>query len=126
MPGYAAARDHALHGRDPRHYLRAPSSARIARASAPQLDAAVKVLLAYPTLRLRIRGHTDSTGTRQANLTLSRERAEAVRDYLSQHGVAADRLVAEGVGSEEPVALNLTPRGRSRNRRIEFRIEVSR
>ncbi|MBK8481593.1 MAG: OmpA family protein [Proteobacteria bacterium] len=100
-------------------------SARIARASAPALDAAVKVLLAYPTLRLRIRGHTDSTGTRPQNLTLSLGRATAVRDYLTQHGVPGARLVAEGVASDEPVALNVTPRGRAKNRRIEFRIEVS-
>ena len=102
------------------------ASARIARASAPKLDAAAKVLLAYPGLRLRIRGHTDSSGTREQNLLLARARAEAVRDYLTQRGVAATRLVAEGVGSAEPVAINLTPRGRAKNRRIEFRIEVSR
>ena len=81
------------------------------------------MLTDYPTLRLRIRGHTDNTGRLETNTRLSQARAEAVKDYLVKKGIAADRLTAEGVGPNEPVADNAKPAGRAANRRIEFKLE---
>lgn len=73
-----------------------------------------------PNVRLTIVGHTDSTGSDAINDPLSRERAMAVRDYLSSRGVAASRVTVAGRGSREPVANNDTDSGRAANRRVEI------
>ena len=67
-----------------------------------------------------VEGHTDLTGTSAANQELSRKRAEAVRDYLVERGVPADRITAEGHGADQPVAENSTAEGRANNRRVEI------
>lgn len=73
---------------------------------------------------LQICGHTDSKGSDEANMELSRNRAAAVRAYLIQAGVTPERLEAEGFGEDKPVAPNTTETGRAKNRRVEFvRIE---
>ena len=71
---------------------------------------------------LRIEGHTDSTGTDEENVTLSRNRAFAVRNALIARNVNPHRLIAEGFGTSHPIAVNTTPEGRARNRRIEIRV----
>lgn len=73
--------------------------------------------------RLRIEGHTDSVGPDAKNLQLSQKRADAVRTFLVNAGVASDRLVSVGFGELRPVTPNLTQRGRETNRRVEFVIE---
>jgi outer membrane protein OmpA-like peptidoglycan-associated protein len=78
------------------------------------------ILLAYPTLKVAIEGHTDSVGTDDYNQRLSEQRAEAVRDYLVQQAVSADSVTAHGLGKSQPVASNDTPEGRQRNRRVEL------
>jgi outer membrane protein OmpA-like peptidoglycan-associated protein len=77
-------------------------------------------LLADPRLRVRVAGHADASGSRASNLDLSKQRASAVLDYLVAAGVPADRVTAEAYGDTRPVAGNLTPRGRSLNRRVEL------
>lgn len=73
-----------------------------------------------PTYRIVLVGHTDSIGALDANIALSKRRAESVRDRLvADYGVAPDRIAAEGMGYLAPVAPNLTPEGRERNRRVE-------
>jgi len=67
-----------------------------------------------------IEGHADNTGKADYNVELSRRRAESIRDALVEFGVSADRLVAEGYGSNFPVASNDTPEGREQNRRVEI------
>lgn len=94
----------------------------IRKASTPVLDRAVAALVDYPSVRLEISGHTDSTGKHDHNLDLSRRRALSVRRYLVDHGVAADRITTRGVGPDEPLADNTTDSGRQKNRRIEFRV----
>jgi outer membrane protein OmpA-like peptidoglycan-associated protein len=71
---------------------------------------------------IEIGGHTDSTGDPAANLTLSQQRAEAVRDTLVGMGVPADFLRAKGYGDTKPIASNDTPEGRFQNRRISYTV----
>lgn len=70
--------------------------------------------------KFRIEGHTDSTGSNVANRLLSKERANIVRDYLVEQGIAAERLITVGLGGFRPIDTNLTKEGRSNNRRIEI------
>jgi outer membrane protein OmpA-like peptidoglycan-associated protein len=69
---------------------------------------------------LEIQGHTDSTGPEAYNDQLGEARAEAVRKFLSQHGVALNRMATISYGEESPVAPNDTPEGRAQNRRVEI------
>jgi OOP family OmpA-OmpF porin len=71
-------------------------------------------------LKLRIEGHTDSTGDAAKNLDLSKRRAESVKGALVKLGISADRLTTEGFGQTKPMAPNDTPQGRAENRRVEF------
>jgi outer membrane protein OmpA-like peptidoglycan-associated protein len=73
-----------------------------------------------PALKLRIEGHTDSTGDAAKNLDLSKRRTESVKDALVKMGIGADRLTPEGFGQTKPLAPNDTPQGRAENRRVEF------
>ena len=75
-----------------------------------------------PTLKVEIAGYTDNAGPAEYNLDLSRRRAEAVRKYLTDAGIVANRMLANGYGEENPVADNSTRAGRRLNRRTEFRI----
>ena len=78
---------------------------------------------AYPAIRVKIEGHTDSDGSDSSNLRLSQARAEAVREYLISRGsVASVRLGAEGFGETIPIDTNRTAAGKANNRRVEFRI----
>jgi outer membrane protein OmpA-like peptidoglycan-associated protein len=85
------------------------------------LDQAVRSLMAYPEVRVEIRGYTDNVGKASFNLGLSERRAEAVKQYLVNAGIDPARIVAKGFGEENPVSTNATPEGRAQNRRIEFR-----
>jgi OOP family OmpA-OmpF porin len=96
--------------------------ATIRQTSFPVLDRAVAVLQEYPDVRMRIAGHTDSTGEPEDNLELSKARAQAVADYLIGKGVDRTRLETVGFGEEKPVADNATNAGREQNRRIEFEV----
>ena len=74
-----------------------------------------------PDMRITIVGHTDDDGSAEANLKLSKDRANAVREILvSQHGIAKSRIETDGKGEASPVASNDTQSGKSQNRRVEF------
>ncbi|HDY95838.1 hypothetical protein LCGC14_0229500 [marine sediment metagenome] len=78
------------------------------------------VLKDQPDLRIALVGHTDSVGGLQGNITLSKNRAAAVRQRLiAVHGIAADRIDAQGMGYLSPIASNQTEAGRDANRRVE-------
>ena len=97
--------------------------ATIQSKSLPLLDAVAKVIAAHQELKLvRIEGHTDNQGSPGTNRKLSKARAEAVRRYLIEHGVAEERLEAKGLGPDKPIAPNKTPTGRATNRRVEFTV----
>lgn len=86
------------------------------------LDDAVKVMSDYKQLRLLIEGHTSAEGAYDHNKDLSRRRAESVKKYMVDKGIAADRLETKGFGPDHPVAPNDVERNRKKNRRIEFKI----
>lgn len=73
--------------------------------------------------KVKIIGHTDSSGSPAKNLILSQERAAAVKSYLTEKNVPTDYLTVEGLGSTQPVADNTTVDGRKKNRRIEFEVQ---
>ena len=74
---------------------------------------------------ITIYGHTDNTGTAEVNERISRQRAEAVQNYLSSCGIAADRMVSQGLSYTMPVADNDTKEGRAANRRVEIYITAN-
>lgn len=90
--------------------------------SRKKLDETVDVLKKYPDVKVEISGHSDSTGPRELNMDLSRERAESVKNYLVEQGIEAERIQTRGAGPDEPIDTNATPEGRAKNRRIEFRL----
>jgi outer membrane protein OmpA-like peptidoglycan-associated protein len=95
----------------------------------PETDTAVtnltKLIRAFPSVTLRIEGHTDPSGDSAADQKRSLARADAVKDLLVKAGVPSDRLTTAGLGSEHPVASNDTAEGRARNRRIELSLSKS-
>ena len=97
-------------------------SARIQAASSATLGKAAAVLNKFPSIRIRISGHTSSEGDPDFNDKLSLDRAGAVKDWLTNAGVDPERITVRGVGSREPVADNDTRAGRAQNRRIEFEL----
>src|SRR5580658_5555385 len=70
--------------------------------------------------RIEVQGHTDNSGTAEHNKTLSEDRAEAVKGWLTAHGVPLERLVSRGYGQSRPLAPNVTATNRSQNRRVQF------
>ncbi len=101
----------------------APGSAQIPQESYDFLNKATAAIKAAPSgTHLEVAGHTDNTGDDASNMSLSRQRADTVRNYLIQQGVDPNELVAAGYGQTKPVATNATEEGRFRNRRIEFTV----
>ncbi len=88
----------------------------------PVLQAMVAILKEYPTAKFALEGHTDSDGKDAMNLQLSKDRAAAVRTYLIDNGIAADRLTSEGFGEAKPIASNKTKAGKAQNRRVEVKL----
>ncbi len=84
------------------------------------LDKMVAMLMKHPELNIEIQGHTDSDGTDEFNQTLSENRANTVRNYLTTKGVAANRLSTIGYGEGKPVDKSRTDAAKAKNRRVEF------
>ena len=100
--------------------LFATGSATVLPESKPELEKLRQLLEDNPGLRIRLQGHTDNVGSEADNLELSSRRAEAVRDFLVEAGIAAGRLEAKGFGESRPLTSNDTDAGRALNRRTEF------
>jgi outer membrane protein OmpA-like peptidoglycan-associated protein len=90
--------------------------------SYPELNRVVKLLEAYPKLKIEISGHTDNKGSLAVNKRISENRAKAVVDYLLGKEIDVSRLTYKGYAYLQPVATNDTEEGRQRNRRVEFKI----
>jgi outer membrane protein OmpA-like peptidoglycan-associated protein len=97
----------------------ATGSAAISGATVAEVDNLAAILKAYPDVKLSIDGYTDNTGNADANVTLSKARADAVKAQLVKQGIDGGRIVTSGKGSASPVASNDTAEGRAQNRRIE-------
>ncbi len=87
------------------------------------LDGAAAELKAEQEITIVAEGHADSRGTVKYNMGLSRRRAERVKTYLVDHGVAPTRIRVEAAGESKPAASNDTPEGRAKNRRVEIRVD---
>ena len=97
-------------------------SATITADSKVELQKAIDFMNANADTRVKIDGHTDSDGGEAGNLTLSQDRADSVKAFLVENGIAADRMETEGFGESDPVAANDTSANKALNRRIEFSV----
>lgn len=95
-------------------------STKLTKSSYKTLNDIVKLMKKFSTANLEVQGHTDNTGSEEANKRVSQERAQAVVDYFLQNGISSDRVRAVGFGSDKPIADNKTKKGRSKNRRVEL------
>ncbi len=98
------------------------NQAHLRKESLNILDRMIENLKASPSIKLEVRGHTDSTGTGEYNQKLSERRADAVVEYMIKNGISPERLSAVGLGKDKPIADNSTAEGRRKNRRTEFYI----
>ena len=90
--------------------------------SLPELQKVIRFLQENPNIRVEVSGHTDNSGSTEYNKQLSQKRALAVYDYLTQMGIAKNRVIPYGYGPDKPVASNESEEGRRQNRRIEFKL----
>jgi len=97
-------------------------SGKLSKKSFASLDEVVELLEKNPAFKLEIEGHTDNIGVPLANLSLSLERANAVKIYFVKKGIDQSRLIARGFGQEKPIADNTTPEGKLQNRRVELKL----
>ena len=95
-------------------------SADISADSEGALNELVSTLQAHPDWKVRVEGFTDNVGSNDANLKLSSDRADAVANWLADHGIDRSRLSSKGFGETRPVATNSTEQGRAKNRRVEL------
>lgn len=93
--------------------------AELLPAARQNVDDVIELLNSEPGKRIRIEGHTDSSGPAALNLRLSQQRAEAVRAALAERGIDAGRMDAVGMGEDFPIASNDTEAGRASNRRVD-------
>ena len=87
-----------------------------------ELAKLAQILKKYDDTNILLAGHTDSTGSDEYNLGLSRRRAQSVADFLSIHNVNPERFTVNGYGKSDPAASNDTVDGRAQNRRVEVAI----
>ena len=99
--------------------LFASGQAELVEGGRSSLEEVVDLLQTEPDKKIRVEGHTDSSGETEANLLLSEKRAQAVRESLISLGVDAERVTAMGMGEDFPIASNDTEEGRARNRRVD-------
>jgi outer membrane protein OmpA-like peptidoglycan-associated protein len=99
-------------------------SAVLKEQAIAQLTEVGDILAKYSDNRVKVEGHTDSTGSAQKNEELSVRRAEAVKRVLVSRGVQEKQILVLGLGQTRPVADNKTVDGRSKNRRVELHIDV--
>ncbi len=86
------------------------------------LNKVAQIMNDNPHYNLAIEGHTDNVGEDASNMTLSQDRANSVKTYLTNKGVSSSRMTAQGFGETRPVSTNETKEGRAENRRVEFKV----
>jgi len=91
--------------------------------AAKALDRNGMILKENPKLKVEIGGHTDSAGSEKANQAISEKRAQSAKKYLQdKFNISGDRLTVKGYGATKPIADDKTQEGRSKNRRVEFKV----
>ena len=95
-------------------------SATLKPGAEDEIARVAAVLIKYPQTNISIEGHTDSKGTEEYNMDLSRRRAEVVKNSLMGQGISSSRLQTIGFGESKPVATNDTEAGRQQNRRVRI------
>jgi outer membrane protein OmpA-like peptidoglycan-associated protein len=98
------------------------SKAALLPESYPELDRLVRIMKDNRTIEIDLEGHTDGRGDPRANIALSVERVEAVKEYLVSKGISEKRIVGKGYGGAKPMVSNDTEENRQLNRRVEFKI----
>lgn len=96
------------------------NSATLSMMSSIQLDDFARIIQQYGNKMIAIEGHTDNTGDASYNLSLSEQRAQAIRDALVARGVNPSRIIIQGFGETRPLTGNFTRTGRQKNRRVEI------
>ena len=100
----------------------ASGKSRITSDSYDELDELVKWLEARPSKRIQLEGHTDFAGNDKANMQLSLDRVEAVKEYLTNKGINKKRVLTKAFGGTQPVTRERTAEAKAKNRRVEVRI----
>ncbi len=96
--------------------------AAILSSSYPDLDLLANILKEHPNMKIEIAGHTDNRGSKEKNLQVSKDRAKTLKSYLVKKGVPDTRIDIIGFGASVPIAPNDTEEGRTKNRRVEYKI----
>lgn len=94
----------------------------LSTSSYPELMRLIRIMKEYPSVEIRISGHTDNQGDPALNLKLSQDRVNEVKKYLSSRGINGNRITTEGFGDTRPIASNDQEETRAKNRRVEFTI----
>ena len=97
-------------------------TAKLEKRSHKKLQPLIEYMKIRPEIYVELAGHTDNQGDPAENLTLSEERAGAVKKYLVSQGIDSERIAVTGYGDQKPIASNKTAKGRLKNRRTEVRI----
>lgn len=100
----------------------ATDSFELKEESNAELQTILELMQKHPKIKIEISGHTDNVGKEEYNLTLSKNRAISVKQWLENNGISSERIVAKGYGKTQPIADNNTEEGRKLNRRTEFKI----
>lgn len=95
-------------------------SSKIKAESHESLKTLAGLLNKHPEIKTTVEGHTDKTGNEDNNIKLSKDRAQAVVDFLVKNGESIDHIDAKGYGSSKPIASNDTKEGKAKNRRVEI------
>lgn len=96
------------------------SKATIKQEAVDNFSKVVEFINTYPDNKVKIEGHTDSSGSNKLNLKLSQMRADAVKALLIENGIAANQIESKGMGEDYPIAENTTASGKAKNRRVEI------
>jgi OmpA-OmpF porin, OOP family len=104
------------------HLIFAQGKSAIDPKSYPGLDEVVQMLKENSRMEIRLEGHTDNVGNSKANMELSQSRVDAVKKYMVDKGIAKNRIETKAFGGSQPLANEMTPEARAKNRRVEMRI----
>lgn len=115
----------ALRAKFPADLLFDSGSAELSPRAEPRLIGLAETLVRHPNTQIEVQGHSDSTGPPDLNARLSKQRAEAVREFLMANGLDGARIRTAGFGAARPVASNASAEGRRANRRVEVELTKS-